>query len=104
MRHFPERHWAPLLRIFTLVLPALCVTVGGDRLSAEAPLPTVKDSSRNRMLTAVYDHDGRTLARARDWGTVVVAEVDLDARKQWNCLGDFKSQIARDQPAVSGGN
>ena len=65
---------------------------------------TYEDISRNWMLTAVYDHDGHTLAKAKDWGTVIVTEVDLDARKQWNCLGDFKSQIARHRPAVAGAN
>jgi predicted amidohydrolase len=42
---------------------------------------TYEDVSRNWMLTAVFDHDGRTLARAKKWGSVVTAEVDLDARK-----------------------
>jgi predicted amidohydrolase len=59
---------------------------------------TYEDISRNWMLTAVYDHDGKPLTRAEKWGTIVTAEVDLDSRKQWNCLGDFKAQISRHRP------
>jgi predicted amidohydrolase len=60
---------------------------------------TYEDVSRNWMLTAVFGHDGQTLAAAEKWGTVVTAEVDLDRRLRWPSLGDFKSELPRHRPA-----
>jgi predicted amidohydrolase len=59
---------------------------------------TYEDISRNWMLTAVYGHDGQPIVRGEKWGTIIVTEVDLDQRLQWNSLGDFKAELPRHRP------
>ncbi|MFN4257961.1 MAG: carbon-nitrogen hydrolase family protein [Gemmataceae bacterium] len=59
---------------------------------------TYEDISRHWMVSAVFDHEGKTIALAKDWGSVVVAEVDLARRARWVSLGDFKAEIPRHRP------
>jgi hypothetical protein len=53
------------------------------------------------MISAVYDHNGDLLAAARDWGTLALAEIDLN--RPWfgpYKLGDFRSMVPRHRPPV----
>ncbi len=56
----------------------------------------------NWMITGVYDHEGQVIARAQDWGTICIAEVDLDKHLYWSSLGDFRAELSHNRPVLEG--
>ena len=63
---------------------------------------TYTDVSSDWMISAVYGHDGKPLAQAKEWGSIAIHEVDLNQPMYWHSLGDFHAQIDRHRPVVPG--
>lgn len=59
---------------------------------------TYTSYGQNWIVSAVYDHQGEEIALAKEWGDVVVAEVDLDQPTHWSGLGDFKAEMQHRRP------
>ncbi len=61
---------------------------------------TYTDSTKDWMVSAIFDHTGQMLAQGKSWGSVAVAEVDLSLHTRWASLGDFRAQLPSHRPAA----
>ncbi len=59
---------------------------------------TYVDHNQNWMKTAIWDREGNRIAEAKEWSSVVMAEVDLNKTTYWEFMGDFQSRIRREAP------
>lgn len=60
---------------------------------------TYTSPDRDWMRSGVWNHKGELIVEGKQWGQVLVTEVDLEQRTHWWWLGDFKARIARERPA-----
>ncbi len=61
---------------------------------------TYTEPSANWALSAVYGRDGKVLSQAAEWGSISVAEIELQEPLHWHSLGDFKAQLPRHRPVA----